>query len=200
MSLRWKRKKPIQPPSYVNVSTAKITLALAIQVIYELSLANDFHTGLYTVSSPLSLHTVKKKIHRINVPENIAIIKSVSSSRMPPKTFPLFTQISTINLQERTRCFNSLPPTARQWASVQRGCVQEPQTDGDSCVVTVALARLETDMGGNGSQTMTLRYEKKKRITLRFLFQPREKEAALSLFTDLPKTPNFFFAKLCAGH
>lgn len=78
-------EKNFQPPSYVNVSTAKITLPLAIQVIYELSLANDFHTGLYTVSSPLSLHTVKRKIHRINVLENIVVIKSVASSRAPPK-------------------------------------------------------------------------------------------------------------------
>lgn len=46
-----KKSKNFQPPSCVNVSAAKITLALAIQVIYELSLANDFHTGLYTVSS-----------------------------------------------------------------------------------------------------------------------------------------------------
>ncbi len=107
-------RKNSQPPSYVNVSTAKITLALAIQVIYELSLANDFHTGPYTVSSALSLHTVKKKIHRINVPENIVVIKRVASSRAPPKTFPLYTQISAINLQERTLCFYSFPPTARQ--------------------------------------------------------------------------------------
>lgn len=74
------QEENFQPPSYVNVSTAKITLALAIQVIYELSLANDFHTGLYTVSSPLSLHTVKTKIHRLNVPENIVVIKKKKKS------------------------------------------------------------------------------------------------------------------------
>lgn len=67
---------------------AKITLPLAVQVIYELSLANDFHTGLYTVSSPLSLHTVKSKIHRINALENIVAIKSVASSRAQPKNIP----------------------------------------------------------------------------------------------------------------
>lgn len=101
----------VQPPSYVNVATAKITLAPATQVIYELSLVNDFHTLLYMVPSLLSLRTVKMKIHRINALENIVVIKSLASSFAPPKTFPLFTQISTINLQERTRCFNLLPPT-----------------------------------------------------------------------------------------
>lgn len=83
------RKKKFQPPSCVNVSTAKITLALAIQVIYELSLANDFHTGQYTVSSRLSLHTVKKKIHRINVLENIVVIKSVAKLSCAAKNVPL---------------------------------------------------------------------------------------------------------------
>lgn len=67
--------KNFQLPSYVNVSTARITLALAIQDIYECSLANDFHTGLCTESSLLSLHIVKWKIHRINVLENIVSIK-----------------------------------------------------------------------------------------------------------------------------
>lgn len=80
---KWGRS--FQPPSYVNVAAAKITLPLAVQVIYELSLANDFHTGLYTVSSLQSLHTVKRKIRRINVLENIVVIKSVASSRAPPK-------------------------------------------------------------------------------------------------------------------
>lgn len=107
---KWGRS--FQPPSYVNVAAAKITLPLAIQVIYELSLANDFHTGLYMVSSPQSLHTVKRKIHRINVLENIVVIKSVASLNAAKETFQLFTQISTINLQGRTQCFNSSPPTA----------------------------------------------------------------------------------------
>lgn len=80
--------KNFHAPSNVNVSPAKITLALAIPVIYELSLANDFHTGLYTVSSLLSLHTVKQKIHRINVLENIVVIKSVASSMRVAKNVP----------------------------------------------------------------------------------------------------------------
>lgn len=49
-------KENFQLPCYVNVASAKITLALAINVIYDLSLPNDFHTGPYTVSSLVSLH------------------------------------------------------------------------------------------------------------------------------------------------
>ena len=47
------------------------------------------HRPVYCILSLLSLHTVKKKekIHRINVPENIVVIKkSVASWRAPPKT------------------------------------------------------------------------------------------------------------------
>lgn len=106
---------------------------------------------------------------------------------LPPKTrSPPFTQISTINLQERTQRFNSLPPTARQWMSVLRGCVQEPQTDGDSYSGVVALAWLETDTGcwlANGADKIWT----KGAARSSFLHEI----GALGLFTDQPKAPNF---------
>lgn len=73
---------------------------------YDSSLVNDFPTVLYTVSSLPPFCSIEKKIHTIIVLENIVIIKTVVSSRTPPKTlpqklFPSFAQISTMNLQEK---------------------------------------------------------------------------------------------------
>lgn len=115
----WDLNAHFQPPRYVNVSSAKITLPLVVQLIYELSLANDFQKGPCTVSCPH--HAVKRKIHRINVLENIVAIKSIA----PQKRSSYSLKSAQLTCAGRTWRFNSPRPAARQRASVQRGCASD---------------------------------------------------------------------------
>lgn len=80
-----------------------------------------------------------------------------------------FTQISTINLQERTRCFNSLPPTAQQCASVQWNQHR-----------VLALKQWQQNM---------------KKNTVRSLFQLEN--GLLSLFKIIPNPQTFCSARQC---
>lgn len=153
------RGKHFQAPSYVNVSSAKITLALAIQVIYELSLANDFHTGLYNVSSLLSLHTVKNKIHRITVLENIVVIKSVVSSCASAKTFHHSLKSAQLTCRREHGVLIYCHPQLDNGHLFSGTAFQELQTDRVFNVVTAALAQLETNTGcwliNNGNKIRT---------------------------------------------
>lgn len=77
----------------------------------------------------------------------------------------------------RTRCFNSLPPTAPQWASIQRALhFRSDRLSGPLNTVTAALAWLETN-----------------KSTLRSLFQCEN--GALRLFTYHPKVPKFLWCQ-----
>lgn len=139
---------------------------------------------------PLSAFTSyckKEKIHRINVPENIVVIKRCCElARAAKKRSPLFTQISTINLQERTRRFNSLPPRLDNGHLFCEAAFRSRRPMAVLAVVPWLWLDLKPTQAA-GSQTVADKIWTKGAVRSSF----QHEIGALGLFTHQPEAPNF---------